>query len=41
MKNYQSPEVEVIELVMENGILQMSGEGSNLDYESVFNSTSF
>ena len=39
--NYESPSVEVLELALENGILQMSGEDSNVDLESVFDSNSF
>ena len=31
--SYESPSVEVVELVLENGILQMSGEDSTLDSE--------
>lgn len=40
-KNYVSPSVEMLELVLENGILQMSGEDSNVDWESVFDSNTF
>lgn len=31
--NYVTPQVEMVELEVESAILQMSGEGSNLDYQ--------
>lgn len=31
--NYETPQTEVIEIEVENAIMQMSGEGSGLDFE--------
>ena len=31
--NYESPVLEVIDLELENDILQMSGEGSDIEFE--------